>query len=251
MTKDFLPKIKCDTVWAHSILENRQRGRVFTDDAANPQTILFWHYCGAAFIAGSYCDGFIQALNRFLSGTYEENQKQFTLFVNDEQWIKSVASIAKNMQSVKIGERLRFRFNYDQFKTINPAVPKGYALRETDRRLYGKLQGRNIPSLFWHSPEAFFENGKGYCMLDGDNIACNSLSAAVGNQTIDVGIETTPDYRMKGLAVPTAYAMVRYCADNGFEPNWGCRAENLGSVRIAQILGFEVSESHPIYAFLP
>jgi RimJ/RimL family protein N-acetyltransferase len=76
------------------------------------------------------------------------------------------------------------------------------------------------------------------------------LTKRIGDNKIDIGIETMPDYRMKGLAESIAYVMIKYCIDNGFEPNWGCNASNIGSIRIAQNLGFELFCSHPMYVSL-
>ena len=59
-----------------------------------------------------------------------------------------------------------------------------------------------------------------------------------------------PDYRLKGLGAPTAAAMVRYALSNGFEPSWGCNADNTGSKQIAQSLGFEIIGSYPMYVSL-
>ncbi|MCL2352023.1 MAG: GNAT family N-acetyltransferase [Firmicutes bacterium] len=246
--KGLIPLIKCDNLWAYSIVENPRLGRVFVDDINAPETALFWHFCGDAFIAGPCENGdVIRTLGEFFRGTFEHNRKRFALYVNGEQCKKAVADIAKTVPSVQVYERYMFRFNEKTFRALDIAAPAGYALREIDREIYDRLRGGILPKFFWDSPEAFLKAGKGYCMLGGEDIACHSFGAAVGNGTVDVGIETAPEHRGKGLAVPTAYAMVKYCADNGLTPNWGCGTTNAGSARIAQILGFEAIGAHPVY----
>lgn len=42
-------------------------------------------------------------------------------------------------------------------------------------------------------------------------------------------------------------AMIEYCLENGFKPIWGCRKDNLASLRLAQKLGFEEKVCHPTY----
>ena len=247
--RHFLSGIKCDIVFGYSIVENRQRGRVFADDLNHPQTVLFWHYCGFAFVGGRHDNrNFNQTLGEFLRGTYEQDQRRISLFVNDTAWNKVIQQFIKDNPNIKIGELLRFHFNEKAFRGMSASIPDGYTLREMDEELIEKLQGHVIPSFSWHSSEAFLKGGKGYCLLDGGRIACNAFSASIGNQILDIGIETMADYRMKGLAVPAAYAMVKYCLDNGFKPNWGCTAINIGSARIAARLGFEVLDSHPVYS---
>lgn len=214
----------------------------------SPNTVLFWHYCGFAFVSGlTDNNDFNNLLQMLLLNQYEENQRRFVLFINDKKWNDTVKKILTNNMKIKIAERLRFRFNYKLFQSINKPVPNGYELRDTDKTLIEKLECHVIPSYSWHSTEAFLTGGKGYCLMDCDRIACNTISSAIGNNTIDIGIETMPNYRMKGLAVPTAYRMIKYCLENGYEPNWGCFSANIGSSHIAESLGFEVLDSHLMY----
>ena len=246
--KHFLPIIKCDTVFAYSIVENRQKGRILVDDPNDPQTVLFWHYCGLSVVAGKPDNSeFNSALKRILCRNYEENQRVFLLWVNEEVWNSTVASLLSDSCGVVLKDRIRFRFNRKIFSEKNISVPDGYELKEIDADIIDRIEGHIIPSYSWHSSEAFLSEGKGYCLLDGAAVACNSFSSAIGNGILDIGIETMQYYRFKGLAAPTAAAMVKYCLDNGFEPSWGCNAENIGSSRIAQSVGFEIIDSHPMY----
>jgi len=248
LVKHFLANIQCDTIYAYSIVENRQQGRIFVDDPDNPQTALFWHYCGISVIAGrTDNDDFNHVLQNLLCRNYEENQRRFVLYVNDDSWNSCVISLLCDCTEVTVKKRFRFRFNRASFDKRAFSVPGGYTLREIDTDIISRLEGRIIPSYSWHSSEAFLSDGRGYCLMDGDVIACNSFSSGIGNGMIDIGIETMEPYRRKGVAAPTASVMVTYCLNNGFVPSWGCDADNIGSARTAQSLGFEIIGSHSIY----
>ena len=250
--KHFLPDIQCDSVYAYSIIESRQRGRVFVDDVNNPQTVLLWHYNSFAFVSGRTDNNeFNHSLKKLLSGDYEENQRRFVLLVNDKKWNDLAQSLIVGQSNTQIKERLRFRFDKKAFCDINICVPGGYTLRKLDKEIIGKLQGWIIPAYSWHSSEAFLAGGIGYCLMDGENIACNSFSSAIGNRILDIGVETMVEYRMRGLAVSTAGTMVKYSLNNGFLPNWGCNSDNTGSVKVAEHLGFKILDSHPMYIYQP
>ena len=243
-----LSSIKCDVVYAYSILENRQQGRIFVDDLSSPHSAIFWHYCGISFVSGVSDNGdFNHELYKLLCGKYEENQRVFVLFVNDADWNGTVVRLLDGNSDVKTLERLRFSFNQKSYNDREFAIPEGYFLKETDKIIFENLEGGIIPSYSWHSSEAFLSRGKGYCLVNGKNIACNAFSSSIGNGVLDIGIETNVNYRLKGLAAPTASAMVQYCLNNGYVPNWGCNASNIGSSRIAKSLGFEIADSHPMY----
>ena len=244
----FLPQINCDVVYGYSIIEKRQKGRVFVDDAENPRSMILWHFCGFAFVAGyAENEDFNKCLMQLLSGKFGESQRDFILFVNNRDWNRILVETKRF--NIQVAERLRFRFNNNLLSKKKIAIPVGYHVEEMDENIINRLSGHIVPSYSWHTDEAFLHNGKGYCLMEGNNIASNAFSASIGNNSIDIGIETMHDYRMRGLAAPTAYVMVKYCLDNGFEPVWGCSATNIGSCRVAKSIGFEVVDSYPMYIY--
>ena len=102
MVEHFLKSIACDTTTAYSIIENRQQGRVFVDDVYSPKTVLFWHYCSFALLAGDTTnEEFNQNLGKLLLGDFENNQKRFALFVNDDKWNNVITNITHNNPQIK------------------------------------------------------------------------------------------------------------------------------------------------------
>jgi RimJ/RimL family protein N-acetyltransferase len=54
----------------------------------------------------------------------------------------------------------------------------------------------------------------------------------------EVGIETAPEYRRRGLATLVASAMLKHAADVGIKRvGWHCWADNAASVATAERLG--------------
>lgn len=58
----YIDDIHVDKVYPRSIVEGIQDGDVFVDDIENPAMVLFWHYCGFAYIAGTCDDQFLHEI---------------------------------------------------------------------------------------------------------------------------------------------------------------------------------------------
>ena len=245
---DFLKNNVCDTVAAYAIIENRQRGRVFVDNPEVPNSVLFWHYSGFAMLSGdSTNDNFNKNICRLLSGNFEDNQRRFALVVDNSGWNEQILHLIGNNTSISKNYRLKFQFDISIFSQKEYIIPAGYELKVIDDNIIKKIQGTIIPSFIWDSPQAFLAAGKGFCLMDGDNIACTVFSSYIGNGQMDIGIETVQNYRRRGLGIVTASAMVSYSLKNGFKPVWGCAENNIGSKNVAQKLGFKLINKHPLY----
>lgn len=265
----FLPGLQLDTVIAYSIIGNKQPGRIFVDNGANPTAVLFWHRYGAAVLTGNCGNtAFNEGVKALLLRRYENNQQRITISIDNTAWKLTIEEMlrenllpyseAEKDQADIIGvgkrriivhNRLRHRFNNDKFNNFikNIKMENKYNLDRINRDVYPKIFGRVVPASFWDSAPDFFNNGAGYCLMDGDKFACVSFSAYIGNGQIDVGIETNPEYRRQGLGPIPAAAMVTYCLEHGYQPVWGCLQDNAGSALIARKLGFEPIGTHPVY----
>jgi RimJ/RimL family protein N-acetyltransferase len=247
MVYPFMNEINCDTVYAYSIVENRQYGRIFVDNVESPNTVLLWHYCGFAYIIGEFNDDFNWNICRLLSGEFEDKQRHFILHVNDKKWNETIVDITKNKCNIKKDERYLFRFKKELYENKDFRVSNSYIMSEIDEKILSKLDGMIIPSFSWHTSEAFLKGGKGFCLIDNNDISCSAFSSGIGNGQIDIGVETHEEYRGKGLGTMIAAEMVKYALRNGFEPTWGCNVKNLASAAIAGKLGFERIAPYSIY----
>jgi hypothetical protein len=73
----FLPGLQLDTVIAYSIIGNKQPGRIFVDNGANPTAVLFWHQYGAAVLTGNCGNtAFNEGVKALLLRRYENNQQR-------------------------------------------------------------------------------------------------------------------------------------------------------------------------------
>lgn len=236
--------LSCDTVAAFSITKGYQAGRVFVDDVDAPGTALFWHYGGFALLAGERVeDALAEDIRKLLRGMYEPEQERFALLVGSDAWAERLSSLLSGEREIVRTARLKFALETLQ----KYVIPQGYVLRELDREIYGRLAGKVIPAYSWGSAMDFVKYGKGFCLMEGNEIACAAFTAFAGNGQADIGIETAPAYRGKGLALVTASAMAAYILQQGMEPVWGCVQTNDASRRTAERLGFRQAAAHPFY----
>lgn len=144
--------------------------------------------------------------------------------------------------NVSIERRYLFEYIGDKYPEIQP-MPYGYEIKEINSELLAEIHGGIIPLLFWKNPENFLKKGKGYCIMDGENIAAWAFSAAVSGGEIDIGVETAENYRGCGFAAAAAKMMIKYAFDAGKSPVWACHCNNTASKKLAEKIGFvKVSE---------
>lgn len=91
----------------------------------------------------------------------------------------------------------------------------------------------------WPSRKKFCENGFGYAALLGESIVCWCTAEYVSTKKCGIGIETLQTYQNQGIATATAVHFVNYCLSHNIIPYWECDSQNIGSIRVAEKVGFE------------
>ena len=223
----------CGKVYPLSVSQGFQYGDIFTYSANNCEAVLFWHYCGFAYLAGKPDEAFLEDVYKLMLNKNNTNSRRFILMTNDEEMEK----FFRSKDGVCIDRRYLFEYTEKQSPAI-PTMPLGFEIKEINSELLSKIHGGIVPSLFWESPENFLKKGKGYCILDGKNVAAWAFSAAVSSSEIDIGVETSENYRGCGLAAVAAKMMIKYAFDVGKSPVWACHCNNAASKRLAEKIGF-------------
>ena len=71
----------------------------------------------------------------------------------------------------------------------------------------------------------------------------------VSGTDYELGVATVPQHRRGGLATLAASACVDHCDENGLTPHWHCWNDNLGSIAVAEKIGFEKPTIYYAYKF--
>ena len=230
-----------------SMLDGRQKGRIFADDPDCPSAALFWHYAGFGFVAGEPDADFLEQVTAMI-------RQEHPCFVQDtalsrrfilQQDDPSAGHLLGNAPGIVRSERLCFALR--DRGAPKPALPAGYRAQAADAGVLMRLRGDVTPLFSWSSYDAFLQSGTACCVMRGDEPAAWAFSAAIGAGRMDIGVETAPPYRGKGLGRAAACMMAETACRMGLAPVWGCDVTNEASARTAQSAGFVLYGRHAKY----
>lgn len=229
---------KCGKVYPLSIAEGIQEGDIFTNSRADYNSVLFWAHSGFAYISGKIDKSFLEDIYALMLNKNKSNPRRFLLLTDD----KFTQCYFKSNENISLEKRYLFEYSKSSEFT-QAAIPVGYKLKEIDEKILTQISGSILPSLFWKDLNAFLTKGKGYCITYNDDIATWAFSAAISSKEIDIGIETSPEYKRQGLGLIVAQKMIEFTVKQEKNPVWACHYKNTASEKTAEKLGFvKVSE---------
>ena len=214
----------CGAVYAYSVAERIQSGVMYTNE--NESILLVHHFCGFGLLYGVYDTRILREIGELM--LHPAPFSRLVLFAPDKQ----AAAYFDRNNAFSAAHRLFFQYPEQQ---LPPEMPD--AVRITPEIL-SQIKGKITPAFSWDDSDAFLQKGVGYCVMRDGIPAAWAFSAAVSPQETDIGVETDERYRRQGLAHLAANAMIRYTLTQKKKPVWACHAENTGSRKLAEALGF-------------
>jgi len=261
-----LQQVEINHLFADAVVLGHVDGRIYVDNTIKPDAFYIEHPYGMSLLFGSTTN---ESFNKWLiqhalnihkiRNRFEWLQafpKAWNEYIASE-WSKHLIKQKDNeagMQDDKIEEntRVNFRFNkaiYLEFK--HKYIQADVAVVTTDRQMFESMQGSVVPARFWNNADDFLEKAVAFSVMDnGSTVACTAFSAFVIGNQLEIGIETSDNYRGKGYAASACSALIDYCLANSYEPVWGCKLENKASYLLAQKLGFEPTVYWPFFRLL-
>lgn len=105
----------------------------------------------------------------------------------------------------------------------------------------------------WPSLERFLEKGFGTAAVIDARIIGWCTAEYVSKSKCGIGIEVLDEFRNKGIATATAAHFLEHCLHQNIVAHWECDKDNIGSVRVAEKVGFEKTEETVFWSgqFLP
>jgi GNAT superfamily N-acetyltransferase len=94
----------------------------------------------------------------------------------------------------------------------------------------------------WPSLERFLEKGFGTAAVIDTRIICWCTAEYVSKSRCGIGIEVIDEFQNKGIATATAAHFLEHCLNQNIVAHWECDKDNIGSVRVAEKVGFEKTE---------
>ncbi|WP_295154214.1 GNAT family N-acetyltransferase [uncultured Ruminococcus sp.] len=219
----FAQAVPFGRVYPLSMTEGRQSGDIFTDGRA----VLFWHYCGFAYISGEADDAFIDEVKKLM----QNGERRLVLFADE----KTAGYFGEGFD---ISRRLFFEYPEDKPAPALPPLPEGFDMRLMFGDIISHIEGRITPAFSWEDPANFISQGVGFCVTHSGKPCAWSFSAAVGGDETDIGVETDENFRRQGLSHAAAAMMTACVLEHGRKPVWACHEGNKASAGLAEKLGF-------------
>lgn len=265
-----LYEIPYNTLFARAVLELKANGTVWGDNQDNPKTVFIAHSYGMSLLFGNIeNEDFNTSLVDYILNINGNRSKYEWLQVYPEEWNDKLSEITKakiinyatiaaeyspkelemliekyRKKHVIQWNRVNFKYNYNN-KTVN--IEPKYNMKLINPDTWEQIEGSVIPKYFWKSKEDFKLDGIGYALMNGNDIVSIAFSSCKFKNELEIGVETSENYRGMGFAKQVCQKLLTYCQKYNYIPIWACRKENIGSYRLAKSLGFEESLTLPYY----
>lgn len=261
-----LRAVSINNLYARSVVEEHVDGRVYVDDAANPRAFYIVHPYGMSLLYGEISEAFLQSqlkdhiLGRnglrtggeFLQVFPTELQKRIDGMLGDHLCIHGFDKKQNFAQHAVIKyQRINFKFNLKKFEELLSNIDlTEYDFREVDVRSYNETEGSVVPKKFWNNASDFLSCGVGFLLMYDNQSVAVAFSSFLHGTMLEMGMETTAEFRRKGFGSIVCVKLIQYCLKKGFEPVWACGSGNQGSFNLALKLGFEPTAYLPYYVLL-
>lgn len=270
--KELIPLLdgaEINTLFARFVLQGKAEGEVFVDNEESPRTIYIRNNYGMSLLMGALDDeDFNTTFLDYMLNKEGQRERQEWMQVYPIPMAAKVeemlgarlikenpdgpynrAHFPGGDKNVISYERVNFKFDRELFEQKRAAVKRtDKKIVETGEEIYNSLEGSVIPNFFWKSAEQFVREGKGFTLLEeNEQPASTAFAAYMTEDILELGIETAKEHHGKGYAYEVSAALIEYCLENGYEPEWSCHSANIGSQRLAAKLGFVESLRLPYY----
>jgi RimJ/RimL family protein N-acetyltransferase len=243
---------------APSVLEGTAPGEIYVDDPDRPGSALL-HTGYRFYLAGfEHNPAFNQGLREhFFEQVYPQaltgGQVDFSLAYAPGDWEQQIPTILKGKYPMPAARQ------YLELKALRQdwrkMLPPGYELRPVDAALLQHTHLAHLDDLREEmvsecpSVDEFLATKFGFCaVFEGRELAAWCLSEYNLGQRCEIGIETQPEHRKRGLATATASALIEHAGTLGITRiGWDCFTSNTPSSATALRLGFEKVYDYAIY----
>lgn len=231
--------------WQETMIDSclqKMMGKIYVTDMEQPASALAFVGC-FGFFAGEP--------DRELA---ECKPDGFAILVpQNEQWAEQIEKVHPEAKKVtRYAIKKDTRFDTDLLKQNIRMLPDGYELRDIDSKFYDKCLENPMAVDFvssFESKEEFLKEGRGVVIVRDGEIVSGASSYTRYREGIEIEVDTAESERRKGLALIACSGLIVRCLDEGLYPSWD--AMNLGSVHLAEKLGYEFDHEYVAYEIDP
>lgn len=243
---------------AAAALSGETPADVYVDDPHAPRAALLIVLDHRIFLAGTSHDAtFAQGLvalmhQRYAAEATRDKPVERAIAYTPRSWEAVLPMLFADVEAQRM-DRLSYRLRLDA-SVAPPTPPEGFIVRQIDAALVAESALANHQALIAEmqseapSVEDFLHSKFGYCLQHGHELIAWCLSEYNYGDRCELGIETLPSFRRRGLALVTAGATLAHAQAHGITTiGWHCWKHNVASSNLAQRLGFELVEDYPVW----
>lgn len=234
-----LGDVSVNNVFAYSVLEGVQEGEVYVNNSQDIKSLIVQHMCGYSIFSGDINEPVIDELKDMLEKGIETSNGTIYLHVKDKKLLERMEELCQENTSIRKGKKISYRFNRSDFISKDEILGTDVKVKKMEEKELRGLEGYIVPKFSWSNTTSFLEQGVGFCVVVEGKVVSIAFSWFIGNGKVEIGVNTLPAFRKKGLARIVSQQMISYCIEHGLEPVWSCVKENISSQRLALSLGFE------------
>lgn len=261
-----LAQVDCNTGFAAAVLEGRVAGELWADGPAAARAFHVVHPCGMSLVWGpAVADAAEPVVRRIMDRAADGHGEwlQVEPRWHGVDWDALLGAVPLDAAGEgpsadgpqpdagpRVVRRTRLNFELDPGAVAAASSPGRTDPSVRVRRATAQdfdWPGGTVPHHFWPDAGEFLAHGGGRVAEVDREPAAICFAAFSSADTVELGVETSPAWRRRGLAQVVAGAMVTDLLAAGRTPVWSCREDNTGSVRLAHRCGFRVSRRLPYY----
>jgi len=234
------------------IINQDIEGQIWVDNVSNPQTAMMIDNIYVIYLLGNpnnkkFNKGAGEIIHNYIIPKQLEHKEIHREWIVDyfaDEW---KAKITKEMKLRNEFEVNLWHYKLKKFQLPNyrELIPPNFELIQVDEEFLTRTYLKNHSSVAyvlknrWRSKEDFFDRSFIFCLVKDDK---DIASFVMGDWSTEnyrvIGIETDESYRKQGLATIVTAAAAEYCINRNLDLRWFCSAQNIGSWKTAEKVGF-------------
>jgi hypothetical protein len=215
-----------------SVLNQAQEGVVLANNPESPSSFFVEHKFGFSQFFGQKDTQFYHRLKNYL-------------FVETAFTAQKIRAYAPNHSDIyhghaEISERCQFRLGDFSKLKLEP-LPEGIVIENaTDQNveLINHTFNLDLFNRFWGNKNDFLNHSLAKILMYRGKPTSICYAAAVADGVAEIDVATLPEYWKHHFGKIVCSSFIRECLDRRIIPNWDCFTNNVGSMRLAESLGF-------------
>jgi GNAT superfamily N-acetyltransferase len=242
-----------------SIAAGNTKGHLWESPQAGSPALLLWDQGNNVFyLAGELEEDSIKTFQHLVASRIKpaaltSDLARFKVRALSGAWEQAILRLFSDISPEPLIKVL-YLFNAPSVAAIPAVTLNEVTYSLIDAALLNRTDLKNLEIVrdevewMWPSLERFYEYGFGAAALLKDEIICWCTAEYVSKGACGIGIETLRAYQNKGVATATAAHFVDHCLRRNINPYWECWRDNIGSVRVAEKVGFEKIQEAPFWS---